>query len=274
MLDLRFPLLFKVAKLCEVNKSPSYKSTQSTMTLKTEIPKIDLFTDGGADPNPGRGGYGIILSWKGHRKEFHEGFVLTTNNRMELMAVIKGLEKLKGKSEVRVFSDSKYLIDGIEKGWAKKWKANNWFRTKNEKALNADLWDRLLGHVEHHEVKFHWVKGHDGHPENERCDALATLAMQLKNLTEDVGFIHKENITNLVDKETLSGTSNKPKIQKEGDLCRKCNTPLVIKTPEKRKVKEHQEYYFAYYLYCPSCQTLYHLEEAKRTIENNPSLFD
>ena len=244
------------------------------MTTWHEIPKIDLFTDGGADPNPGRGGYGIILSWKGHRKEFNEGFVLTTNNRMELMGVIKGLEKLKTKSYVRVFSDSRYLIDGIEKGWAKKWKANNWFRTKNEKALNADLWDRLLVLVKEHDVKFNWVKGHDGHSENERCDVLATQAMQLKNLTEDSGFIRQENNTDIVEGETLNGTSNKQKIQKEGDLCRKCNTPVVIKTPDKRKVKENQEYYYEYYLYCPSCKTLYHLEEAKRTIENNPSLFD
>ncbi len=244
------------------------------MTTWNEIPKIDLFTDGGADPNPGRGGYGIILSWKGHRKEFHEGFVLTTNNRMELMGVIKGLEKLKTKSEVRVFSDSRYLIDGIEKGWAKKWKANNWFRTKNEKALNADLWDRLLTLVEQHDVRFNWVKGHDGHPENERCDELATQAMQLKNLTVDSGFIRQENNTDPIDGETLNGTSNKQKIQKEGDLCRKCNTPVVIKIPEKRKVKENQAYYYEYYLCCPSCKTLYHLEEAKRTIDNKPSLFD
>src|SRR5688572_23592342 len=93
-----------------------------------ELPEIDLYSDGGAEPNPGKGGFGVILSYKGNKKEFSQGYALTTNNRMELMAVIYGLERLKTKSIVKVFSDSQYVINGIEKGWAQKWKSKNWYR--------------------------------------------------------------------------------------------------------------------------------------------------
>lgn len=153
-----------------------------------EMPEIFMYSDGGAEPNPGKGGYGVILSWKGHRKEFSQGYRKTTNNRMELLGVITGLEKLKTRSKVRVFTDSRYVIDGIEKGWAKRWKANNWYRTKKEKAINIDLWERLLNLLDQHEVRFFWVKGHSGHPENERCDELATLALQSGDLLVDEGY--------------------------------------------------------------------------------------
>ena len=155
----------------------------------TSRPHVLLFTDGGAEPNPGRGGYGVILSYKGKTKEFSAGFKMTTNNRMELLAVISGLQKLKSPSKVTVYSDSRYVVDGIEKGWAKSWRSKNWMRNKKEKAINSDLWARLLDLLDIHEVSFHWVKGHAGHPENERCDVLASIAMRGKDLKVDPGYL-------------------------------------------------------------------------------------
>ncbi len=167
------------------------------MTLKSkELPEVVIYSDGGAEPNPGRGGYGVILTHRNRKKELSQGYRHTTNNRMELMGVITGLEALKTRSKVRIFTDSRYVVDGIEKGWARKWKAKGWYRTKTEKAINADLWARLLELLEKHEVNFFWVRGHDGHAQNERCDTLATMALNRDNLKEDSGFIpnaHKRN---------------------------------------------------------------------------------
>lgn len=233
------------------------------MNKSDDLPKIELYSDGGADPNPGRGGYGVILSWKGIRKEFSEGFKLTTNNRMELTGVIKGLEKLKTKSVVQVYTDSKYVVDGIEKGWVRKWKANNWYRTKSEKAINADLWEQLLEIADKHVVTFSWVKGHAGHPENERCDQLATDALNQPNLQEDSGYYEQKNQTQ----------KSNGKIEKPGDLCRKCNIPVILKNPTHKKPKEDQTYYYEYYLFCPQCKTMYMVEEAKRFTENQSKLF-
>lgn len=140
------------------------------------LKQVEIFTDGACRGNPGPGGYGVILRYKGHEKELSEGFGKTTNNRMELLAAIVGLSKLTERCSVTLYSDSRYLVDGIEKGWAKKWRANNWIKSDKKPALNSDLWERLLQLIERHEVKIVWVKGHDGHPENERCDKLATQA--------------------------------------------------------------------------------------------------
>ncbi|MFA6059142.1 MAG: ribonuclease HI [Taibaiella sp.] len=235
-----------------------------------EIPEVNLYSDGGAEPNPGKGGFGLIMSYKGIKREFSQGYEFTTNNRMELMGVIYGLEKLKTKSVVNVFSDSRYVIDGIEKGWAEKWKAKNWYRTKTEKAINFDLWDRLLTLIsEQHKVKFNWVKGHAGHVENERCDELALAALRGDNLLVDVGY----QPTQFQDDEMSEGdyvqnNSPKNKVSEEGDACRKCGTS-VVKKPTKRKVaKPGQTYYYEYFLFCPSCKTMYLLEGAKRDITN------
>ncbi len=158
-----------------------------------EIPEIELYADGAAEPNPGRGGFGVIMSYKGKQKEFSQGYTLTTNNRMELMGVIFGLQRLKTKSNVHVYTDSKYVADGINKGWAQKWKSKNWHITKNKIALNYDLWERLLMLIEEqNSVTFHWIKGHNAHPENERCDKLATLALKSENLLEDEGYINSK----------------------------------------------------------------------------------
>ena len=135
--------------------------------------QVYIFSDGACSGNPGPGGYGVILRCDGREKELSGGEPQTTNNRMELMGVITGLEALKYPCKVMVQTDSKYVVDGIEKGWAKSWKRNNWIKSDKKPALNSDLWDRLLKLLEIHEVKFSWIKGHAGHPENERCDRLA-----------------------------------------------------------------------------------------------------
>lgn len=137
--------------------------------------KIEIFTDGACSGNPGPGGYGVILRYKGTSKELWGGDPSTTNNRMELTAVITALSALKEPCEVELYSDSKYIIDAVTKGWAKKWRANNWVKSDKKKALNSDLWEKLLDLLEVHKVNFNWVKGHAGHPENERCDKLAVM---------------------------------------------------------------------------------------------------
>jgi ribonuclease HI len=230
-------------------------------------PIIDLYSDGGAEPNPGKGGYGLILVWNGKRKEFHQGYKYTTNNRMELLGVITGLEKLKTDSIVNIYTDSQYVINGIEKGWAKKWKSNNWYRNRNEIANNIDLWERLLDLVSKHKVGFTWIKGHNGHPENERCDCLATMAIKSGDLIIDEGFESgSESLSAIENEKMLSAPQNKLAIKNEGDLCRKCTTPVIKKIPKEKKKKTNQTYYFEYYLYCPKCKAMYMVEEAKKCI--------
>jgi len=139
---------------------------------------VQIFTDGACSGNPGPGGYGTILRFGDTEKELSGGERETTNNRMELTAAIVGLEMLKERCNVIIYSDSKYLIDSVQKGWVVRWKNNNWMRTNKDKALNPDLWERLLVLLEKHIVNFVWVKGHNGHIENERCDQLATQAIE------------------------------------------------------------------------------------------------
>ncbi len=134
---------------------------------------VYIFSDGACSGNPGPGGYGVILRCDGREKELFGGEAATTNNRMELSGVIAGLEALKYPCKVILQTDSKYVVDGIEKGWAKSWQRNNWIKSDKKPALNKDLWERLLKLLEIHEVRFSWIKGHAGHAENERCDRLA-----------------------------------------------------------------------------------------------------
>lgn len=134
---------------------------------------VRLYTDGACSGNPGPGGWGAVLELGEHRKELCGGEAQTTNNRMELTAVIEGLKALKYPCKVIVTTDSKYVCDAMTLGWAKKWQANGYMRNKKEKALNPDLWEALLGLADKHELSFEWVKGHAGHPQNERCDELA-----------------------------------------------------------------------------------------------------
>ena len=135
---------------------------------------VDIYTDGACRGNPGPGGWGAILVFGVREKELCGGEAMTTNNRMELTAAIKALSALKEPCDVTLTSDSKYLIDAITKGWAVSWKAHGWKKADKSPALNSDLWETLLQLLETHHVSFVWVKGHDGHPYNERCDALAT----------------------------------------------------------------------------------------------------
>lgn len=152
---------------------------------------VIIYTDGACSGNPGEGGYGVVLLYGSARKELSEGFLKTTNNRMELLAVIQGLEALKEPCNVVLYSDSKYVVDAIEKGWAEKWRKNHWRRNKNEMASNIDLWEHLLELLEKHNVIFQWVKGHADNPENERCDFLARQAILDGNLKEDKNYICK-----------------------------------------------------------------------------------
>lgn len=135
---------------------------------------VDIYTDGACRGNPGKGGWGAILVYEGREKELSGGEPMTTNNRMEMSAAIEALSALKEPCEVTLTSDSKYLIDAIEKGWAVSWRAKGWKKADKSPALNPDLWEKLLGLLEIHKVTFIWVKGHVGHPYNERCDKLAT----------------------------------------------------------------------------------------------------
>lgn len=138
--------------------------------------QVTIYTDGSCIGNPGPGGYGVVVMYKRHRREISGGFRLTTNNRMETLAAIVGLEVLKERCQVTLVSDSQYVVNAITKGWARKWQANGWRRSTNERAVNPDLWERLLAFCDNHDVEFKWVRGHAGNKENERCDVLATTA--------------------------------------------------------------------------------------------------
>jgi ribonuclease HI len=149
----------------------------------SELKEITIYTDGGCEPNPGRGGYGAILMYGPKRKELSGGFRLTTNNRMELYAAIAALEALKEPCKVKLVSDSKYLVESMTQGWVENWEKKGW-----KKAKNPDLWQRIVALCQTHHVKFIWVKGHAENPHNERCDVLATKAIQSGSLAIDKNY--------------------------------------------------------------------------------------
>ncbi len=149
---------------------------------------IRLYTDGACSGNPGRGGYGAILEYNGAERELSAGYRLTTNNRMELLAAIAGLEALKEPCEVELYSDSKYLVDAVEKGWVYGWRKKGWKKSDGKPALNPDLWERLLSLMAVHRVELVWVKGHAGNPGNERCDRLAVAAYGGGELLADEAY--------------------------------------------------------------------------------------
>ena len=158
--------------------------------MPTPKPPIFLFTDGAASGNPGPGGFGVVLRCGSYEKEFSEGFALTTNNRMELLAVITGLEAIKWEgATVEVYSDSSYVVKALTEGWLDKW-----IRTGFAKKKNVDLWLRFNEVYHRHNVRFHWIKGHAGHPENERCDALAVAASHAPDLPPDTGYMSEQNL--------------------------------------------------------------------------------
>ena len=152
---------------------------------------VEMYTDGACSGNPGTGGYGTILRFKDkngvyHEKEFSAGYKLTTNNRMELLAVIVGLEALKKPCRVKICSDSKYFIDAFEQKWIDEWQKNNWKNASKKPVKNVDLWLRLLNAMKPHDIELIWVKGHNGHEFNERCDRLAVESSKSSNLLDDV----------------------------------------------------------------------------------------
>lgn len=220
------------------------------------LPEVDIYSDWWARPNPGPWWYWIVMKYMWIVKEFSWSSEHTTNNRMELTWAIVWLEKLTKKSKVNLYTDSQYTINWIEKWWAKKWRKNNWMRTKSEKATNYDLWERLLNIVEKHEVKFHWVKWHNWHIENERCDELATEQI-LKN-----NWWVVETKEKLIQKVLNENVDKSIKITGEWEACRKCGDKVIKAIPKKKNTK-NKSYYYKYYLTCPSCKTNYFIDEAK-----------
>ncbi len=146
--------------------------------MSNEMKQVEIFADGACSGNPGPGGWGTILRCNGKEKELSGGEADTTNNRMEITAVLEGLRALKYPCKVTVTTDSQYVYNSVTKGWAEGWRKNGWVKKDKKPALNADLWEELLNEIAKHEVSFVWIKGHNGHSENERCDALAVAEVQ------------------------------------------------------------------------------------------------
>ena len=219
---------------------------------------MEIYTDGGCEPNPGQGGYGVVLLHPKKRAEASGGFRLTTNNRMEIIAAIAGLEMLKQPCQVTIYSDSKYVVDAMMEGWVAAWKKKGWWRKRTERPENVDLWQRLDALCQTHKVEFRWVKGHAGYLENERCDQLAMAALRLPNLPVDEGYENKPETDGV-----------RPDMQ-EGEPCGKCSTPVIKQTSRK---KPKGDFYYAFYLWCPKCHTTNTVESAKRLVERPLLLF-
>lgn len=244
----------------------------------TRAAPVTIFTDGGAEPNPGRGGYGVVLRFGNHRKELSGGFRHTSNDRMELLAAIEGLEALKQPCRVHLHSDSRYVVDMVNDGALFRVAARDWKRSKTK---NADLWQRFLEAYIRHDVELVWVKGHAGIEENERCDTLATQAIKQNASAVDHGFTTRKKAAKLrkpTSTPEIKASAKKqdtpipPKVQsiaaarlpspkKVGDLCRHCQKPLVKRKPKRHK--PNAAYHFAWYLFCEGCRRFYQVEEAK-----------
>jgi len=162
-------------------------TTRVRLIVRADLPCVVMFTDGACIDNPGPGGYGVVVLQEEHRTELFGGFRVTTNNRMEMMAAIVGLELLDRMSNVKVYTDSKYLQESMSRGWAQKWRRNGW-KTRQGLRANYDLWDRLIEVSDKHNVEFLWVPGHAGNAENERCDLLATRAATGDHVIPDSGY--------------------------------------------------------------------------------------
>lgn len=173
-----------------IRKSPvADKKETAAKSSHPDRDGVIIYTDGGSSGNPGPGGFGVVQIYRGQKKELSGGFRLTTNNRMELTGVIVALRNLEQKDvPVTIYTDSSYVVNGINKGWAEKWKKNNWIKPDKKPALNPDLWDELLDLIEPLDITFHWVRGHAGNEYNERCDELAVSSAKGKNLPEDKGY--------------------------------------------------------------------------------------
>jgi ribonuclease HI len=163
--------------------------------MAKDLKTVVIHTDGACSGNPGPGGYGSVLVSGKHRRELRGGFRMTTNNRMEIIAVIKALETLKYPCNVKIYSDSKYLVSAITKGWALRWKKNGWMKNDEEPAKNPDLWERLLKLCRVHAAEFIWIKGHASNKENNRCDELAVSMSQKADLPPDEGYENPQNVS-------------------------------------------------------------------------------
>jgi len=243
-----------------------------------KLKKVIIYTDGAAVPNPGKGGYGVVLRFGKHCKELSGGYARTTNNRMELMAVIVGLESLKQRCKVILHSDSQYVVNAITSGSVFKWRANGWAvnASRSKPVKNADLWERLLCAYEKHEVEMVWVRGHAGIENNERCDRLAMSAIERGELPPDAFYDATVRETPRKTRPARGEIpESKTKITQEGQPCRKCQTPVVKRSPKKKGAKASQSYYYEWYLYCPNCRTMYMVDEAKREVrgDSGPDLF-
>ena len=168
----------------ECRKKPMKETVETTSLL----PMVEIYTDGGCQPNPGPGGYGVVVVHPKKRAQLSGGFRTTTNNRMEIFAAIAGLELLKMPCRVTLYSDSQYVVKAMMEGWVEKWKMKSWWRTRTERPENVDLWRRLDALCQKHQVEFCWLKGHAGHTENECCDQLAMAALQRQDLPADEGY--------------------------------------------------------------------------------------
>ena len=230
----------------------------NSSSTSIEMPLVEIYSDGGCEPNPGPGGYGVVLLHPKKRTEASGGFRSTTNNRMEIFAAIAGLEMLKQPCQVTLYSDSQYLVKAMTEGWVAAWKMKHWWRTKTERPGEVDLWQKLDALCQKHQVKFLWVKGHAGNPENESCDRLAMAALRQPDLPVDEGYENKPETDGV-----------RPDMQ-AGKPCYKCSTPVIKQTPGK---KPKGDYYYEFYLWCPKCQTTYTVESAKRLVERPPTLF-
>lgn len=228
---------------------------------------VIIYTDGSCIGNPGPGGYGAVLLYGRIRKELSGGFRYTTNNRMEILAAIVALEMLREPCAVTLYTDSEYLANSMMQGWAERWRQNGWKR-KNERVPNADLWARLLDARAAHDVRFEWVKGHAGNPENERCDFLCRQAASAPNLPADAGYegaCHREARGDALETPSTMPVA-KRKVTEEGQPCRKCGIPVTKEIPRAKNRRPGQAYAYEYYLRCPACATMYMVDAAKREL--------
>ena len=240
--------------------------------------RVSIFTDGGAEQEGGKGGYGVVLRFGDHHKELSCGFQQTTVERMELMAAVVGLEALKRPCRVRLHSDSRYVVDSVNTGLLFRHASRQW---KGKKSRSVDLWERFLDQYLKHDVEVIWIKGHSGIEDNDRCDQLAGEARQAMPLAVDQGYQSKRakrkakpagqaapvpaappQSPTLVQSPTPAGAvSSVGKPKKTGDPCRACGHALEKRIPKKHKA--NAAYHFAWYLYCTNCKRFYHVEEAK-----------
>lgn len=217
------------------------------------LPEVVAYADGACRGNPGPGGYGVVLMTGPNRKELSGGFRKTTNNRMELLAAIRALQALKMKCRVVLHTDSKYLVDGINDGWARRWRSKNWWISANKRAKNSDLWAELLTLMEGHDCTIEWVKGHAGVEGNERTDQLAETAATGQELPPDEGY---ERLQAQPESSCIS----------PGQPCFKCGTP-VVRREGRAQIRPGQTSYFEWFLFCPACHSSYMVEAARRLVD-------